>query len=67
MTRGSRVLIADRVMSTSLGSAEIKPTPEPLPPKYGHHLRLSHSFKLYLMGIINGIEQTSGPIPHHFE
>ncbi|RYP31586.1 hypothetical protein DL767_005695 [Monosporascus sp. MG133] len=54
----SRVLIADQVMNTTLGSPELKSAPEPLLANYGNYVRFSHQRDVALMGLINGIERT---------
>nr|POE77915.1 o-methyltransferase tpca [Quercus suber] len=58
MSASSRLLIADQVMNTTLGSAELEPAPAPLPANYGYHTRYSHQRDLAMMAIINGIERT---------
>ncbi|KAI0541762.1 S-adenosyl-L-methionine-dependent methyltransferase [Xylaria digitata] len=54
----SRILIADQVMNTTLGSGELQSAPSPLPANYGHYVRFSHQRDIALMGLINGIERT---------
>nr|POF15333.1 o-methyltransferase tpca [Quercus suber] len=58
MSASSRLLIADQVMNTTLGSPELEHAPAPLPANYGYHTRYSHQRDLTMMAIINGIERT---------
>ncbi|KAI0003445.1 S-adenosyl-L-methionine-dependent methyltransferase [Xylariaceae sp. FL0662B] len=60
MGPNSRVLIADQVMHTTLGTSELSDdrAPEPLLANYGHYIRYSHQRDLAMMAAINGIERT---------
>ena len=56
----SRILIADQVMNTTVGSPELAAdrAPQPLLANYGHYVRYSHQRDLVMMTAINGIERT---------
>lgn len=58
MSTQSRVLVADQVMNTTLGCAELAPAPAPLPANYGAFTRLAHERDLDMLTLINGIERT---------
>ena len=58
MGKQSRLLIADLVIITTVGSPELAPAPDPLLPNYGVHSRFAHSLDLLMLSCYNGIERT---------
>lgn len=60
MGPSSKVLIADQVMNTTLGSEDdgLPSAPAPLLANYGTYVRFSHQIDVALMATINGIERT---------
>ncbi|KAM0811989.1 putative O-methyltransferase domain-containing protein [Seiridium cardinale] len=60
MGPSSRILIADQVMDTTIGSPDLMEdrAPVPLLANYGQYVRYSHQRDLGMMALINGIERT---------
>ena len=58
MGKNSRILIADSVINTTVGSSGVNSAPSPLPANYGLHTRFAHQHDLNMMAATNGIERT---------
>lgn len=58
MGPGSRILICDPIINTTLGCPEIPPAPSPLPANYGYYVRYCHNRDIALMAVMNGTERT---------
>ena len=58
MTKNSRLLIADIVINTTVGSPEVASAPTPLPANYGAHGRLNRQIDISVLSFLNGIERT---------
>jgi hypothetical protein len=58
MAPGSRLLIVDQIMETTLPHPATKPAPEPLPANYGAASRRKHMRDLNMMAVLNGIERS---------
>ncbi|KAH8647766.1 S-adenosyl-L-methionine-dependent methyltransferase [Xylariales sp. PMI_506] len=58
MGQESRILIADQVMNTTIGSEDLNSAPEPLLANYGYATAYSHRRSLIMMTLFNGIERT---------
>lgn len=54
----SRLLVADVVMNTTLGSSEIESAPVPLLKNYGQAMSFTHMMDINIMTMVNGIERT---------
>ncbi|KAL0938169.1 o-methyltransferase [Colletotrichum truncatum] len=62
MRPNSRILIADCVLNTTCGSADIPSAPAPLPANYGYWCQYNHVLGLIMMAENNGIERTASQI-----
>ncbi|KAI0939258.1 hypothetical protein AcW1_004349 [Taiwanofungus camphoratus] len=58
MGTNSRILIADQIINTTVGSVYIKAAPSPLPPNYGYASSFGNVHDLTMMAIHNGKERT---------
>ncbi|KAI0931113.1 hypothetical protein AcW2_010267 [Taiwanofungus camphoratus] len=58
MGPNSRVLTADQVIHTTLGSSHLKPAPPPLPANYGYAHQFAHIRDLNMLTLFNGMERT---------
>lgn len=58
MGPNSRLLIADMIINTTLGSNEVESAPEPLLKNYGHAMGIAHMMDINMMMMVNGIERT---------
>ena len=58
MSKNSRLLIADIVINTTLGSPELASAPAPLPANYGLQTRLNRQIDINVLTFLNGIERT---------
>lgn len=58
MTTNSRILIADMVMHTTLGSPFLKSAPAPLPANYGYANIFQNMQDLAMLALFNGTERT---------
>ena len=62
MSQSSRLLIADIVINTTLGSSELVSAPAPLPANWGFHTRLDRQVDINVLTFLNGIERTPAQI-----
>jgi hypothetical protein len=67
MGPGSKLLIADQVMNTTLGDPELPSAPTPLLANYGTYIRFSHQINIAMMATINGVERTRPQFQHIIE
>jgi hypothetical protein len=58
MSKNSRLLVADIVINTTLGSPELVSAPAPLPANWGLHTRLDRQIDINVLTFLNGIERT---------
>ncbi|KZT74280.1 S-adenosyl-L-methionine-dependent methyltransferase [Daedalea quercina L-15889] len=58
MTASSRILVADMVMNTTVGSSFLKTAPPPLPANYGSASIFKNMQDLAMLALFNGTERT---------
>jgi hypothetical protein len=60
----SRILLAETVVNTTLGCAEIESAPKPLLPNYGRAAAHAHTMDLNMMMMVDGVERTPAQFRH---
>lgn len=58
MSKDSRIVIAELILNTTVGCAEIPDAPKPLPANYGIFPRYSHQRDLVMLSLFNSAERT---------
>jgi hypothetical protein len=58
MSKTSRLLIADIVINTTVGSSKLMSAPAPLPANWGLHTRFNRQLDINVLTFLNGTERT---------